>query len=53
MGNEFIQLTGEDGNALEFNKRGGVGMYFSNSKYCSKTLFRLCKNFLNQIQIMN
>ena len=25
MGNEFIQLTGEDGNALEFNKRGGVG----------------------------
>tara|TARA_B100000965_G_scaffold403488_1_gene431681 strand:- start:1195 stop:2082 length:888 start_codon:yes stop_codon:yes gene_type:complete len=25
MGNEFIQLTGEDGNALEFNKLGGVG----------------------------
>ena len=25
MGNEFIQLTGEDVNALEFNKRGGVG----------------------------
>jgi 4-hydroxy-tetrahydrodipicolinate synthase len=25
MGEEFIQLTGEDGNALEFNKRGGVG----------------------------
>ena len=25
MGKEFIQLTGEDGNALEFNKRGGVG----------------------------
>ena len=25
MGNEFILLTGEDGNALEFNKRGGVG----------------------------
>tara|TARA_B100001123_G_scaffold28870_1_gene30564 strand:+ start:854 stop:1741 length:888 start_codon:yes stop_codon:yes gene_type:complete len=25
MGDEFIQLTGEDGNALEFNKRGGVG----------------------------
>tara|TARA_B100001250_G_scaffold309728_1_gene271664 strand:+ start:2350 stop:3237 length:888 start_codon:yes stop_codon:yes gene_type:complete len=25
MGNEFVQLTGEDGNALEFNKRGGVG----------------------------
>ena len=25
MGSEFIQLTGEDGNAFEFNKRGGVG----------------------------
>ena len=25
MGKEFIQLTGEDNNALEFNKRGGVG----------------------------
>tara|TARA_B100000700_G_scaffold305664_1_gene379937 strand:- start:408 stop:1289 length:882 start_codon:yes stop_codon:yes gene_type:complete len=25
MGSEFVQLTGEDGNALEFNKRGGVG----------------------------
>jgi 4-hydroxy-tetrahydrodipicolinate synthase len=25
MGNAFIQLTGEDGNALQFNRRGGVG----------------------------
>jgi 4-hydroxy-tetrahydrodipicolinate synthase len=25
MGNEFIQFTGEDDNAFEFNKRGGVG----------------------------
>ena len=25
MGEEFIQLTGEDGNAFEYNKRGGVG----------------------------
>ena len=25
MGNEFIQLTGNDENALEFNKLGGVG----------------------------
>ena len=25
MGNEFIQLTGNDDNALEFNRRGGVG----------------------------
>ena len=26
LGSEFIQLTGEDGLALEFNKRGGVGI---------------------------
>ena len=26
LGPEFIQLTGEDGFALEFNKRGGVGI---------------------------
>jgi 4-hydroxy-tetrahydrodipicolinate synthase len=25
MGNEFVQLTGNDDNAFEFNKRGGVG----------------------------
>ena len=25
MGKDFIMLTGEDGNALEFNKRGGQG----------------------------
>ena len=26
LGPEFIQLTGEDGLAFEFNKRGGVGI---------------------------
>ncbi len=26
LGNDFIQLTGEDGLAFEFNKRGGVGI---------------------------
>jgi len=26
LGNEFIQLTGEDGLAYEFNRRGGVGV---------------------------
>ncbi len=25
MGDDFIQLTGNDDNAFEFNKRGGVG----------------------------
>ena len=34
MGKEFVQLTGEDGNALEFNRRGGVGdkIFFSLSR---------------------
>ena len=26
LGNEFIQLTGEDGLAFKFNRRGGVGI---------------------------
>ena len=26
LGNDFIQLTGEDGLSLQFNKRGGVGV---------------------------
>ena len=26
MGKDFIQLTGNDDNAFEFNKRGGVGI---------------------------
>ena len=25
MGKEFVQLTGNDDNALEFNRRGGIG----------------------------
>ena len=25
MGDEFVQLTGNDDNAFEFNKRGGIG----------------------------
>ena len=38
MGKDFIQLTGNDDNALEFNKRGGVG-YRSYSKYSCKNFF--------------
>ena len=41
MGNEFIQLTGEDGNALEFNKRGGVGAISVTANIAPK----LCSNF--------
>ena len=39
LGNEFIQLTGEDGLALKFNKRGGVGIISVTAniapKFCS------------------
>ena len=40
MGKEFIQLTGNDDNALEFNKRGGIGSISVTAniaaKYCSE-----------------
>ena len=41
MGNEFIQLTGNDDNALEFNKRGGVGTISVTANIAPK----LCSNF--------
>ena len=40
IGNEFIQLTGNDDNALEFNRRGGVGAISVTAnivpKFCSE-----------------
>ena len=41
MGNEFVQLTGEDGNVLEFNKRGGVGIISVTANIAPK----LCSDF--------
>ena len=41
MGNEFIQLTGEDGNVLEFNKRGGLGCISVTANIAPK----LCSDF--------
>ena len=41
MGKEFIQLTGNDDNALEFNKRGGVGSISVTANIAAK----LCSNF--------
>ena len=41
MGNEFIQLTGEDGNAHEFNKRGGIGCISVTANIAPK----LCSDF--------
>jgi len=41
MGNEFIQLTGNDDNAFEFNKRGGVGAISVTGNIAAK----LCSDF--------
>ncbi len=41
MGNDFIQLTGNDDNALEFNKRGGVGAISVTANIAAK----LCSEF--------
>ena len=41
MGEEFIQLTGNDDNAFEFNKRGGVGRISVTANIAPK----LCSNF--------
>ena len=41
MGREFIQLTGNDDNALEFNRRGGVGAISVTANIAPK----LCSEF--------
>ena len=41
MGKEFMQLTGNDDNALEFNKRGGVGAISVTANIAPK----LCSEF--------
>ena len=41
LGNDFIQLTGNDDNALEFNKRGGVGAISVTANIAP----RLCSDF--------
>ena len=41
MGKEFLQLTGNDDNALEFNKRGGVGSISVTANIAAK----LCSDF--------
>ena len=48
MGSEFIQLTGNDDNALEFNKRGGVGAISVTANIAPK----LCSEFQKN-SIMN
>ena len=41
MGDEFIQLTGNDDNALEFNRRGGIGAISVTANIAPK----LCSDF--------
>ena len=43
MGPEFIQLSGEDGTALEFNLRGGVGCISVTANVAPK----LCSDYQN------
>ena len=43
MGKEFVQLTGNDDNAFEFNKRGGVGTISVTANIAPK----LCADFQN------
>ena len=45
MGREFIQLTGEDNNALEFNKRGGVGCISVTANVAAE----LCSKFQDKL----
>ena len=48
MGKDFMQLTGNDDNALEFNKRGGVGAISVTANIAPK----LCSEF-QKLSIMN
>ena len=47
LGPDFIQLTGEDGLAFEFNKRGGVGIISVTANIAPK----LCSDFQNLTKI--
>ena len=49
MGNDFIQLTGTDDNALDFNQRGGVGSISVTANIAPK----LCSEFQKASKIEN
>jgi 4-hydroxy-tetrahydrodipicolinate synthase len=49
MGKDFIQLTGEDDNALEFNKRGGTGCISVTANVAAK----LCSEMQNASILLN
>ena len=50
MGKDFIQLTGNDDNALEFNKRGGVGAIGVTANVAAKLASDFQKNCFKNIQ---
>ena len=47
MGKEFIQLTGNDDNAFEFNKRGGVGTISVTANIAPKLCSEFQKNSIS------
>ena len=47
LGKEFIQLTGNDDNALEFNRRGGVGAISVTANIAPKLCSEFQKNSIN------
>ena len=49
MGKEFVQLTGEDNNVLEFNKKGGVGCISVTANIAAK----LCAEFQKSSSLIN
>jgi len=49
MGPDFIQLSGEDGTALEFNLRGGVGCISVTANVAAK----LCSEFQEALTVKN
>tara|TARA_Y200000002_G_scaffold310417_1_gene267132 strand:- start:859 stop:1728 length:870 start_codon:yes stop_codon:yes gene_type:complete len=50
MGKDFIQLTGNDDNALEFNKRGGVGAIGVTANVAAKLASDFQKLCINDIK---
>ena len=50
MGKEFVQLTGNDDNALEFNKRGGVGSISVTANIAAKLCSDFQKSCLNSFK---
>jgi 4-hydroxy-tetrahydrodipicolinate synthase len=56
MGDEFIQLTGNDDNALEFNKRGGVGAIGVTANIAAKLssdFQKACKDNFNEAVVLD